>query len=169
MSSPAVRAARRSDLPAIAAIYAAAAESTPATFDVAGRDLPWWRSVLADTGHPLLVATDGGRIVGYARSARHKEKAAYATTCETSVYVAADARGRGVGHALYTELLGRLDRGRLRLAVAGITQPNPASERLHRAHGFVPVGTFHGVGVKLGRSWDVRWFERPLGGARNGH
>jgi phosphinothricin acetyltransferase len=82
-----------------------------------------------------------------------------------SVYVDERFRGRGVGHALYAELLARLDASRLRLAVAGVTQPSPASDRLHRAHGFAEVGTFAGVGYKLGRAWDVRWYQRPLRGA----
>jgi phosphinothricin acetyltransferase len=43
-----------------------------------------------------------------------------------------------------------------------VALPNEASERLHRAHGFAEVGTFHAVGVKLGRLWDVTWYERPL-------
>jgi phosphinothricin acetyltransferase len=73
------------------------------------------------------------------------------------------AQGRGVGHALYAALLERLEADdRRRLAVAGIALPNAASERLHLAHGFTPVGTFHSVGVKFGREWDVRWYERRL-------
>lgn len=158
-----VRDAGPEDLPAICAIYAHAAERTPATFDVAGPTLAWWGEVLADRDHELLVAADGDRVLGYARTSQHKARPGYATTCETSVYVAESARGRGVGHALYTELLGRLEAAGVRLlAVAGIALPNEASERLHQAHGFTPVGTFHSVGVKFGREWDVRWYERPL-------
>jgi phosphinothricin acetyltransferase len=119
----------------------------------------------AGAGRFLIVAERDGEILGYAKSGQFKEKAAYDTTCETSVYVADGHRGEGVGDALYRELLARLDATGLRLAVAGVTEPNPASERLHLAHGFAEVGTFHGVGVKLGRAWDVRWYERPLRGA----
>ena len=166
MPALAVRDAVREDLPAIAAIYAAAADATPATFDLEGPPLAWWEATLAAcdpaAGHVLLVAVHGDELVGYAKSGVFKEKAAYATTCETSVYVADDHRARGVGDALYRELLARLDASRARLAVAGVTEPNAASERLHLAHGFTEVGTFHGVGVKLGRAWDVRWYERRL-------
>jgi phosphinothricin acetyltransferase len=166
MPAPDVRDAVRDDLPAIAAIYAAAAGTSAATFDLEGPPLAWWEATLAAcdpaAGHVLLVAERGEEIVGYAKSGSFKEKAAYATTCETSVYVADGHRGEGVGDALYRELLARLDASSARLAVAGLTEPNPASERLHRAHGFTAVGTFHGVGVKLGRAWDVRWYERPL-------
>jgi L-amino acid N-acyltransferase YncA len=169
MPAPVVRDALAADLPAIAAIYAAAAEATPATFDLAGPPLEWWETTLATcdpaAGHFLVVADRGDEIVGYAKSGQFKEKAAYATTCETSVYVADGHRAGGVGDALYRELLVRLDASGLRLAVAGVTEPNLASERLHLAHGFTAVGTFRGVGVKLGRAWDVRWYQRPLRGA----
>jgi phosphinothricin acetyltransferase len=156
-----VRDARRGDLPAVAAIYAAAAE-THVTFDFEGRPLAWWAEVLADTEHEFLVATEGDDVLGYARSSRHKDRPGYAPTVEASVYVAEGARGRGVGRALYGVLFDRLEAGPRQRAVAGVALPNDASEHLHRAYGFTEVGVFHAVGVKLGRAWDVRWFERPL-------
>jgi L-amino acid N-acyltransferase YncA len=119
--------------------------------------------VIAANDYPFFVALDG-ELVGFARAAQHKVKPAYGTTCETSVYVGASARGRGVGRALYDALLAELDAAPgLLLAVAGITEPNPVSVALHTACGFTPVGTFHNVGEKLGRTWDVTWYERPLG------
>jgi phosphinothricin acetyltransferase len=164
-----VRAATPADLTQIAEIYATAATTSHVTFDLEGRPLSWWREVLARTdpaaGHELLVAADGDIVLGYARSSRHKEKPAYATTVETSVYVGGEHRARGIGRLLYAALLERLDASGLRLAVAGVALPNDASERLHRAHGFTEIGVFAGVGVKLGRAWDVRWFQRPLAGA----
>jgi phosphinothricin acetyltransferase len=157
-----IRDAQPADLPAVAAIYAAAAEATHVTFDFAGRPVDWWAQVLADTEHEFLVAPDGDAVLGYARSSPHKDRPGYAITVETSVYVDESARGRGVGHALYGALLARLEAGPRANAVAGIALPNEASERLHRAHGFTEVGTFHAVGVKFGRTYDVTWFERPL-------
>ncbi len=164
-----VRAATPADLPAIAAIYDAAAQESPATFDFADRGVPWWEEQLAAVantpGRFLLVAAAGDAVAGFAKSGRFRDKAAYDTTCETSVYISADHRGRGAGNDLYRELLSLLDASGLRLAVAGITVPNEASERLHRAHGFTPVGTFTEVGVKFGRAWDVVWYQRRLAGA----
>jgi phosphinothricin acetyltransferase len=101
-------------------------------------------------------------VLGYAKSGQFKERAAYSTTVETSVYVDEAARGEGVGTALYRALLERLEASDLRLAVAGVTEPNPASTRLHLALGFERVGTFDGVGVKFGRPWSVTWYQRPL-------
>ena len=160
--------AREEHLEAIASIYAVAARDTPATFDFEGHPVAWWRAALAAgdpaTGHLLLVALDdAGAVAGYAKSGRFRDKPAYDSTREVSVYVAEAARGRGVGNALYGELLARLDASGLRLAVGGVTEPNPASTRLHLAHGFTLVGTFVGVGTKFGRLWDVTWYQRALG------
>ena len=150
-------------LPAIAAIYAEAAENTPATFDLEGPRVEYWRD--AAESDELLAAVEDGAVLGFAKSGPFKTRPAYDTTREISAYVHTDHRGKGVGNALYTELLRRLDAADgLRLAVAGITQPNPASEALHVRHGFTVVGMFEDVGVKLGRGWSVRWYQRPLSG-----
>jgi L-amino acid N-acyltransferase YncA len=154
-------------LAGIAEIYAAAA-ATPATFDLEGHPAAWWRAALAAVdpaaGRLLIAAVEAdGSVSGYAKSGRFRDRPAYDSTCEVSVYVAEARRGRGVGGALYGELLARLDASPLRLAVGGVTEPNPASARLHLAHGFSVVGTFVGVGTKFGRTWDVTWYQRPLG------
>jgi L-amino acid N-acyltransferase YncA len=148
---------------AIAAIYDEAARTTAATFDNEGHAPAWWAEAIDTDGYPFVVAVED-ELLGFARAGLHKVKPAYGTTCETSVYVAARARGRGAGRALYDALLAQLDAApAFLLAVAGITEPNPASVALHTACGFTPVGTFHNVGEKLGRTWDVTWYERPLG------
>jgi L-amino acid N-acyltransferase YncA len=150
-------------LPAIAAIYARAADESHATFDLEGPPVEWWREV-GETDE-LLAAVEDGMVVGFAKSGSFKARPAYDSTRETSAYVHTDHRGKGVGNALYTELLRRLDATEgLRLAVGGVTQPNPASDALHASHGFTVVGTFEDVGVKLGRGWSVRWYQRPLSG-----
>jgi phosphinothricin acetyltransferase len=155
---------RAEHLPEVAAIYAEAAASSYATFDLEGRPMSFWQHALEPEieGHMLLVAVDDGAVLGYAKSGFHKDRAAYNSTCETSVYLTADARGRGIGRALYTELLARLEASPLLLAVAGVALPNEASVRLHVGCGFVEVGTFHDVGVKFGVKRDVQWFERSL-------
>lgn len=155
-----------SHLSAIAAIYEEAALGSHVTFDLEGRPDDAWRAMLRDrddrAGRILLVALDGSEVLGYASSGPHKPRRAYDTTCETSVYVASAGRGRGVGGALYDELLRRLDASPLRLALGGVALPNEASVRLHLSRGFVEVGTFHEAGWKLGRFWDVAWYERML-------
>ena len=104
-----------------------------------------------------------GRVVGYAYGGEWMTRAAYTWTCTVSVYLERDRRRTGAGRALYEALLARLaDRG-FRTALAGITLPNPASEGLHRALGFAPVGVFRAVGFKHGDWHDVAWLQRPLG------
>ena len=154
---------------AIAAIYADAVETSHATFDLVPPPPSHWHELLANArerpGHRLLVAVEANeRVLGYAYSTTYMTRAAYDTTCITSVYLDEDAREKGLGTALSRELFARLDESPLRLAVAGIAEPNPASTALHRAFGFERVGTFNGVGVKFGRAIDVTWYQRPLGG-----
>ena len=158
-----VRGAAADDLGAIAAIYAEQVATSAVTFDLEDPPAASWEAALRG-GWLLVAADDGGTVLGYAKTSRFRERAAYAPTVETSVYVDAAARGRGVGRALYDELLGRLDRSGLHRAVAGMTEPNPASTALHLACGFRRVGTFAEVGRKFDRFWDVTFFERPLGG-----
>jgi phosphinothricin acetyltransferase len=165
-----IEPAAQSHAPAIAAIYARAAETSPATFDLEGKPEAWWREEIARAdvakGHMTLVALDAGdEVLGYAKSGIYMERPAYDTTCLVSVYVAEGGRGHGVGGALYDELLARLDATPgVKLAVAGIAEPNEASIRLHVRKGFTYVGTFTGVGTKFGREWDVSWYQRPLSG-----
>jgi phosphinothricin acetyltransferase len=152
---------------AIAAIYDHAARTSPATFDLEGKPETRWREQIAsekrEAGHITLVALAGDdEVLGYAKSGTYMERPAYDTTCLVSVYVAEGGRGKGVGGALYDELLARLERTELKLAVAGIAEPNEASIRLHLSRGFTYVGTFHRVGTKFGSEWDVSWYERPL-------
>jgi len=78
------------------------------------------------------------------------------------VYVAAEARGRGVGRRLYAALFDLLRRQGYVTAFAGIALPNEGSVGLHEAIGFVPIGVFRHIGFKLGRWVDVGWWQLPL-------
>jgi L-amino acid N-acyltransferase YncA len=159
--------AEAAHLEAIARIYGEEVVSSPATFDLDPPDLESWKATLhgcdAQSGRFLLAALDEhGEVLGYAKSGPFRDRAAYATTCETSVYVAVESRGRGAGRALYERLIELLEASPLRLAVGGLTEPNPASTALHEALGFERVGTFEGVGFKFGEPWSVTWYQRSL-------
>lgn len=171
-SAPEIVAVEREHLEAIATIYAEVVRTSHATFDIEPPTIERWERTLAhteaDAGHFLIAAIDEtGALLGYAKSGRFKERAAYASTCETSVYVAENARRRGVATALYARLLELLDDSPLLLATAGVAEPNSASTRLHRAFGFERVGTFTDVGVKFGRAWSVTWYQRRLAAGRS--
>jgi L-amino acid N-acyltransferase YncA len=122
------------------------------------------RIATAQQAHAWLVLEDGNQVVGYAYAAPFKARAAYRWACEVSVYVEPGRRRTGAGRALYEALFDRLrQRGYLR-AAAGMTLPNDASEGLHRALGFTPVGTYRRIGWKHGAWRDVAWMQLDLGG-----
>lgn len=168
MESTTVRRASRSDLAQIVEIYNHYVRETPITFDLesfteAARG-PWFAEHTASARHQLFVAEQAGRVIGYAGSGKFRDKAAYDTSAETTIYCAPDALGRGVGTMLYRALFDSLAAARadLHRLLAGITLPNDASMALHRKFGFTDVGVFRENGRKFGRFWDVLWMERPL-------
>ncbi len=112
--------------------------------------------------YPWLVFDDGG-VLGYAYAGRWRERAAYRRSVEVTAYVHDNARGRGIGRALYEALFRVLAAQGFHRAFAGITLPNDASVALHGAVGFVPVGVFHEAGYKFGAWHDVGWYERAIG------
>ncbi|WP_233498409.1 GNAT family N-acetyltransferase [Blastococcus sp. TF02A-26] len=120
------------------------------------------RIARAQVAHAWLVAERDGRVVGYAYGGEWMSRAAYRWSCVVSVYLEPGLRRTGAGRALYEELFARLAGRGYRMALAGITLPNPASDGLHRALGFEPVGTFRQVGFKDGGWHDVAWSQRPL-------
>lgn len=112
--------------------------------------------------HPFLVADTDGRVVGFAYGSPHRERPGYRWAADVSIYLEERARGRGLGRALYVELLARLTAQGFWWACAGITVPNPPSVRLHESLGFTQVGVYRGIGWKAGAWRDVAWFQRPL-------
>ncbi len=163
-----VRPGVEGDLEALTDLYNHYVRETPITFDTEPftpkERRPWLLSHPEDGPHRLRVATDAGsqEILGYATSGPYRAKPAYGTSVETTVYVAPGAGGRGVGTLLYTALFEALAGEDLHRAYAGIAQPNEPSVRLHERFGFRHVGTYHEVGRKFGRYWDVAWYEKPL-------
>lgn len=162
-----VAAASLEDLEAINEIYNHYVLTSAATFDVAPRTMRWRRDWFAKFGergrHRLFVARDAGGAIAYASSSPYRPRPAYDPSVETSVYVAPDRAGRGIGSALYAALLGALEGEDVHRAYAGVAMPNPASVRLHERCGFRRVGSFSQQGRKFGRFWDVDWFERSFG------
>ena len=162
----AVRPGVAGDLAALTAIYNHYVSTSHVTFDVEPFSVDerrQWFSHYAPTGpHRLLVAEEHGRVLGYATSSPFRPKPGYRTTVETTVYVAADAGGRGIGKALYARLFEVLAEEDLHRAYAGVAVPNLPSRALHLRFGFTSIGVFREVGTKFGRFIDVEWFERPL-------
>jgi len=162
-----VRPAHPRDLAGILEVYNHYVGNTPVTFEVtpvAPEDRrPWLAEHTSGGRHRLIVAeSTPDRIVGWASTSSFRPRAAYATTVEASVYCRPEVQGRGLGTRLYTHLFRQIRDEDVERIVAGITLPNTPSVRLHRRLGFRRVGTFHRVGRKFDRYWDVAWFERPL-------
>ncbi|MEU7469434.1 N-acetyltransferase family protein [Streptomyces sp. NPDC044984] len=163
-----VRPGTEGDLTALTDLYNHYVRETAITFDTAPftpeERRPWLLSHPVDGPHRLMVATGAGSrgILGYATSSPFRPKPAYATSVETTVYVAPDSGRRGIGTLLYKALFEALADEDLHRAYAGVAQPNDASTRLHERFGFRHVGTYREVGRKFGRWWDVAWYEKPL-------
>ena len=158
-----IRPLQHADRTAIVDLYNHYVTHSPCTFDlepftVASRAA--WFNQFDGQRYQCLVAEIEGAIIGYANSAQFRTKAAYASSVETSVYVRADTVHKRVGQALYGALFEALKPHDVHRAYAGITQPNPASERLHERFGFTPCGRFEQVGFKFEQYWDVAWFQR---------
>ena len=111
--------------------------------------------------YPWLIAEDEAPLA-YAYASAHRTRAAYQTSVDTAIYAAPDARGKGVGHQLYTRLLAQLTRQNFIMAFAGIVTPNDASIALHRGVGFERIGTYPNVGFKHGAWRETTWWARAL-------
>jgi phosphinothricin acetyltransferase len=161
-----VRPGEAGDLEGLNDIYNHYVATSPATFDVEPHTTEQrreWFTHYAPTGrYRLLVAVDGGAVVGFASSSPVRPRRAYETSIETTIYLAAGAVGRGIGTTLYGALFGALSGEDLHRAYAGITQPNEASVALHERFGFVRAALYTEQGRKFGRYWDVAWYEKPL-------
>jgi len=161
-----IRPVEQSDLPALLAIYNHYVETTAITFDLEPRTLEqrqvWLDGFQPSGRHQCFVAVKEGTAVGWACSAKFREKDAYNTTVETSVYLAPAEAGQGLGRKLYTALFDALATEDVHRAIGCLTVPNEPSVRLHLACGFEKVGEFHAVGRKFGRFWDVSWYEKAL-------
>jgi phosphinothricin acetyltransferase len=160
-----IRPVRTSDAQAIAAIYAWHVANGTATFDTVAPDAGAWAEKIADylsRGFPFLAAERGGDLVAYAYAARFRDRAAYAHTCEDSIYVAHDARGSGIGSALLGALIGAARASGFEQMIAVIGGGEPASVALHGKCGFVHAGRMRNVGRKFGRLLDTVYMQRDL-------
>lgn len=152
-------------MPAIVAISNWAAEHTPANFAIEPESLESWLKSFDETNrqYPWLVAEDpSAEVTGFAKASPHKGRCAYAWTAEISVYVHPNHHGKRVGTALYEKLIPLLKAQGFVTLIAGITTPNPASQKLHEAFGFKRIGTFAKVGWKFDRWHDVGYWETVI-------
>lgn len=169
MGSVTLRLATVADAEQIRAIYNHEVVHTTATFDLVPRSLPDQQAWLAarSGAFSTVVATDAddptGDVVGFAALSPYKERAAYRTSVEDSVYVRNDRSGQGIGRLLLGELLTVAANSGFHAVFARINASSEASIGLHRACGFELVGIEREVGRKFNRWHDVALMERLLG------
>ena len=164
-ASYAIRAARRSDLPAICAIYNDVIATSTAIFSDSPVTLAnrWeWFNERLRKGYPLLVAEDDGGVLGLATFGDFRSFPGYRHTVEHSVHVRADARGRGVGMALVEALFAPALRLGKHVMVGAIDADNAASIRFHQRLGFIEVGRMPEVGRKGGRWLNLVFMQKML-------
>ncbi|MDE1926517.1 MAG: N-acetyltransferase [Burkholderiales bacterium] len=162
-----IRPSTEADLAAVTAIYAENVTGGSGTFETEAPDeaeMARRRAEVLARKLPWLVAEAGGRVLGYAYANYFRPRLAYRYYLEDSIYLAADARGRGIGRLLLAELVARCEAAGARqmLAVIG-DSANKGSIGVHRALGFEDCGILKSAGWKFGRWIDVVLMQRALG------
>lgn len=170
MSKPAIRAAAPADLDRITEIYADAVLHGTASYELeppTRADMGARFDGLKAGGFPYIVAEAGdGPVLGYAYAGPFRPRPAYRFVIEDSVYVAPEAKGRGVGLLLMRELVeaARALGFRQMIAVIGDGRPDSASVRLHEKLGFRHCGRLEGSGYKHGRWLDTVFMQLAMNG-----
>jgi len=154
-----IRIAKIDDLPKMLEIYNYEIINGYATFDTAPMTLEerkaWFDNHNKDN-HPLYVYEDNNEVLGYVSLSQYREKAAYNTTVELSVYVDPIHRGEGIGRKMVEFILGvaKNDPNTF-MVVSVITGSNITSIKMHEAFGFKHCGTLENVGIKNGQLLSV--------------
>jgi L-amino acid N-acyltransferase len=165
-----VRDANEADLPGILTIYNEVVRTSAAVYteqETTLADRKTWFAQRTGQAYPVLVAVGAvdDAVLGFATFSDFRPWPGYRHTVEHSVYIRADARGRGLGKALVEPLFSRAVALGKHVMVAGIDAANPASIGLHERLGFERVGTLREVGTKFGRWLDLVFMQRILDGA----
>jgi L-amino acid N-acyltransferase YncA len=164
-----IRIARAEDADAIHAIYAPTIIGTAITFETEppGTQAMCQRILTRLQHYPWLVWEESDKVLAYAYATRFRERAAYDWIAETSIYVHADARRRGIARHLYGVLLDTMRLQGINQAVGVITMPGEVSVALHESLGFTPAGVWRKAGYKLEQWWDVGVWQKELQPATN--
>ena len=159
-----IRLATEADIPAILDIYGPYVQTTAISFEYTVPTLEVFtqrfRNITAQ--FPWLVWEENGEVLGYAYGSAPFERAAFGWCSEASIYLRPDARGRGIGKALYAvlEALMRLQ-GYVKVYVL-VTSANQPSVDFHLACGYRHTACLPGCGFKFGNWYDLFWMEKML-------
>ena len=161
-----IRSARPDDAAATAAIYAHHVAHGTGSFDTEPRSDTEMASRIAECasrGWPFLVAEMDGRVAGYAYATQFRDRPAYRSTCENSIYLHPDHMGQGLGTQLLDALVKAATDAGFRQMIAVVGGGEPASVALHLKAGFVEAGRMKSVGRKFGRWLDTVYLQLALG------
>jgi L-amino acid N-acyltransferase YncA len=159
-----IRHAVSRDAPDLRDIYNSFVNNSTAIFDLVTRTIDeqvQWIDEHAG-GHPAIVAVGGGRVVGFGSLSTFRDRPAYSTTVEDSVYLVDEFQGRGIGRLLLEELIRLAAAHGFHSIIARIVGDNEASIRLHSSCDFRIVGTEREIGRKFGKWLDVVEMQRML-------
>jgi L-amino acid N-acyltransferase YncA len=161
-----VRKAVDVDAAAIQEIYAHHVLNGTASFDMVPRNLIETQeriAMISARGWPFLVAEVSGTVEGYAYVTQFRDRPAYASACENSIYIRHDRRGSGIGKILLAELVRESEVFGFRQMIAVIGGGEPASIAVHAKLGFTHAGRMKSVGRKKGKWLDAIYMQLPLG------
>ena len=154
-----IRKPERADIPALLDIYNYEVENGVATLDINKKTAEEWEKWYDNHNignHPLIVCECEGKVAGYATLSTYREKEAYKSTVELSVYVSPDHRRRGVGTLLMDAIITMAKEDEsIHTVVSVITSGNEASCRLHEKFGFEYCGRIKEAGIKFGKFVDI--------------
>ena len=159
-----IRFATEKDAEAILKIYAPYIEKTAITFEYEVPSLSEFSERISEIQkkYPWIVYEENGKILGYAYGGPEYTRAAYQWTVETSVYLDEDARGKGIGTALYEKILDILKKQNFCLCYVLINDDNEASIKMHEKYGFTKNGFRKNCGYKHGKWHSIVIMEKQL-------
>ena len=154
-----IRKAEQRDLPELLDLYNYEAVNSVANLDLNPRTIEEWQ-VWFDhhnvENHPLYVAEIDGSAVGYCSLSSYRDKEAFRSTVELSIYVSHNFRKRGIAAKLMAFILDEARRDeRTHTVVSVITTTNEPSCKLHEKFGFENCGVIKEVGMKFGEYQDI--------------
>lgn len=132
-------------------------EESPLSLD---NRLKWFSQFKPDSRHQIYVASDNGKLIGFACSQPYRAMAAFDETVEVTVYLAPFIQGKGVGSKLYEKLFSAIQAHGVHRVLSGVALPNEASIALHKRFGFREVGVFNEYAKKNGEYISSMWLEK---------
>ncbi len=161
-----IRTGKLEDVAGITDIFNFYIEHTNARFEEVPFTLEnrqkWFSQFSSTTKYQLYVATENGVLLGFACSQQYRAISAFDDTVEVTVYLAQEAKGKGLGSKLYTQLFSSIRAYGVHRVLSGVALPNDASVALHKRFGFREVGVFNEYAKKHGQYISSVWLEKAF-------